>query len=68
MSTHTCSYYCNRPECVLAQRNELRQAIEKKREWVHLTDEEFEEVVKELGKDPRILAVEIELRLMEKNT
>jgi hypothetical protein len=39
-----------------------------KREWVGLTDEEFEEVIKELGKDPRILAVEIEIRLMEKNT
>jgi hypothetical protein len=38
------------------------------REWVPLTDEEFEEVINELGKDPRILAVEIEIRLMEKNT
>jgi hypothetical protein len=35
---------------------------------VPLTDEEFEEVINELGKDPRILAVEIELRLMERNT
>ena len=28
MSIHTCSYYCERPECVLAQRDELRQKIE----------------------------------------
>jgi len=28
MSIHTCSYYCDRPACVLAQRDELRQAIE----------------------------------------
>jgi hypothetical protein len=24
---HSCSYYCNRPECVLAQRNELRDKL-----------------------------------------
>jgi len=28
MSIHTCSYYCNRPECVRAQRDELRQKLE----------------------------------------
>lgn len=26
--THTCSYHCQRPECVLAQRDELREALE----------------------------------------
>jgi|GEM_PF-3435419 len=25
---HSCSYYCHRPECVLAQRNELRSSLE----------------------------------------
>lgn len=25
---HTCSYHCQRPECVLAQRDELRAALE----------------------------------------
>ena len=25
---HSCSYYCSRPACVLAQRDELRDAIE----------------------------------------
>ena len=28
MSIHTCSYYCERPECVRAQRDELRQKLE----------------------------------------
>jgi arsenate reductase-like glutaredoxin family protein len=47
----------------------LRKAIEKaeKREWVSLTDEEFEQIVKELSHNPRLLAVEIEARLTEKN-
>ncbi len=58
----------------------LRQAIEQaektvpsdysnshQREWVSLTDEEFEEILKELSHDPRLLAVEIEARLTEKN-
>ncbi len=32
MSIHTCSYYCNRPECVRAQRDELRQKLEQAEE------------------------------------
>ena len=28
MILHTCSYYCERPECIRAQRDELRQKIE----------------------------------------
>jgi hypothetical protein len=24
---HTCSYYCNRPECIKAQRDELRERL-----------------------------------------
>jgi hypothetical protein len=28
MSVHTCSYHCDRLECIRAQRDELRQAIE----------------------------------------
>lgn len=39
-----------------------------KREWVGLTDEEFEQLLSEFGDDPRFLAVEIEIRLMERNT
>jgi len=28
MSIHTCSYFCERHECIKAQRDELRQKIE----------------------------------------
>ena len=28
MSIHTCSYYCDRHECIRAQRDELRQKFE----------------------------------------
>ena len=28
MNVHTCSYYCERPDCIRAQRNELRQKFE----------------------------------------
>ena len=28
MSIHTCSYYCDRFECIRAQRDELRQKLE----------------------------------------
>jgi hypothetical protein len=28
MNIHTCSYYCERPECIKAQRDELRQKLE----------------------------------------
>jgi hypothetical protein len=28
MSLHTCSYYCERPDCIRAQRDELRQKLE----------------------------------------
>lgn len=133
MSIHTCSYYCDRPECVLAQRDELRQKLEQlekqepvawsekkqsfyddvgrllkagkgfyddgtpidykeiqlkiegvgegvfkctavciprspKKEWTHLTDEEFDQVLKEFSHDPRAMAIELEIRIMEKNT
>lgn len=34
---HTCSYHCMRPECILAQRNELRDRLakQKPRLWVY---------------------------------
>jgi hypothetical protein len=28
MSIHTCSYHCERPDCIRAQRDELRQKFE----------------------------------------
>jgi hypothetical protein len=50
MSTHTCSYHCDRPECIRAQRDELREAIAK-REWVSLTIDEIKELYNQWEKD-----------------
>jgi hypothetical protein len=50
MSTHTCSYYCDRPECIRAQRDELREAIAK-REWVSLTVDEIKELYNQWERD-----------------
>ena len=42
MTMHTCSYYCERPDCIRAQRDELRQKLEQaEKQWVGLTDEEI---------------------------
>jgi hypothetical protein len=63
MSIHTCSYFCERHECIKAQRDELRQKLEQaeqivpsdysnshQREWVGLTDEEVNVIIdKEIG-------------------
>jgi hypothetical protein len=74
MSIHTCSYYCDRPECIRAQRDELRQKFEQaeKREWVGLTDEEIEsELTKEFGQWWSLhvsVCRAIEAKLKEKNT
>ena len=38
-----------------------------KREWIGLTDEEFEEILRDFSHNPRLLAVEIEIRLTERN-
>jgi hypothetical protein len=71
MSIHTCSYYCDRPGCIRAQRDELREAIEK-RKWVDLTDEEIKEIIGPWGPTPikgytRKLFDAIEAKLKEKN-
>jgi hypothetical protein len=65
MSIHTCSYYCERHECIKAQRDELRQKLEQaeqivpsdysnshQREWVGLTDEEIKEIIGPWGPTP----------------
>jgi restriction endonuclease S subunit len=64
---HTCSYYCEKPECVLAQRDELRQKLEQaEKQWVGLTDEEKEEIGKEKNRWDEIFEA-IEAKLKEKN-
>jgi hypothetical protein len=37
---HTCSYYCSRPECIKAQRDQMRS-------WIYNTlgDEKFQEMM-----------------------
>ena len=50
-----------------ALRDRLAQPAPQKKQWVSLTDEEFEQILKELSHDPRLLAVEIEAQLTEKN-
>jgi len=54
---HTCSYYCDRPECIRAQRDELREKVlgrpmqqpsqqwqPSRREWRSLSEEEIGDV------------------------
>ena len=35
---HSCSYHCERPECIKRQRDELRERQELRRRLVHLRD------------------------------
>lgn len=37
---HSCSYYCDRPECIRAQRDQLRSML-LERQWRGLTDAEL---------------------------
>jgi len=68
---HSCGYYCDRPACIVAQRNELRDKLFSK-EWVGLTDAEVEKVFFDMGQfakiDLKTFARAIEAKLKEKNT
>ena len=68
---HSCSYYCDRPACIKAQRDELREKLFT-REWAGLTDDEIAEAGKFTveGKYmlPHSFARSIEAKLKEKNT
>lgn len=33
MTLHTCSYHCDRPACIKAQRDELRDKMEQRVAW-----------------------------------
>lgn len=58
---HSCGYYCDRPLCIKAQRDELRnklfseQAVktqtshDTKKEWVGLTDEDITAIKSKYG-------------------
>jgi hypothetical protein len=41
---HSCSYYCTRPACVLAQRDELRDRLEQQAEPVAEPEETYKAV------------------------
>jgi hypothetical protein len=71
---HSCGYYCDRPACVKAQRDELREKLLTK-EWVSLTNDEIYAVENEYLVNSRIpvgcglyFAKDIEAKLKEKNS
>ena len=73
---HSCSYYCDRPECIKAQRDELRERLaqpeqESQRQWRGLTDEDIAEIAEKLGLADVAwvdLMQAIERRLKKRNT
>lgn len=73
---HSCSYYCDRPECIKAQRDELRDRLaqpeqEPQRQWRGLTDEDIAEIAEKLGLADVAwldLMQAIERRLKKRNT
>ena len=67
---HSCSYYCHKPECIKAQRNELRDKLFK-REWVGLTEAEQQELYDtwiKINDGWGSFYALIEAKLKEKNT
>jgi len=64
---HSCGYYCNRPACIEAQRNELRDKLLAK-EWVGLMDAEIGEIFRAGWSNNMDFARALEARLKEKNT
>ena len=63
---HSCGYYCNRPACIEAQRNELRDKLLAK-EWVGLSDTEIGEIFRAGWSNNMDFARALEARLKEKN-
>ena len=62
---HSCSYFCDRPACVKAQRDKLREILYE-RTWVGLTDEEVEEIYMHEGREDVVLLTQTKLK--DKNT
>ena len=66
---HSCGYYCNRPACIEAQRNELRDKLLAK-EWVGLTEDDLRTIYASLcvsGASFNTIALVVEAKLKEKN-
>ena len=51
---HSCSYFCDRPACVKAQRDKLREILYE-REWVGLTNREIQEIADRIEVDEVLL-------------
>ena len=72
---HSCGYYCNRPNCIKAQRNELRKKVLGKM-WVGLTDDEIGHIENRTYWITKVtnsaysleLCRSVEAKLKEKNT
>jgi hypothetical protein len=63
---HSCGYYCNRPACIEAQRNELRDKLLAK-EWVELSDAEIGEIFRAGWSNNMSFARALQVKLREKN-
>ena len=66
MDIHSCSYYCDRPDCIKAQRDELRDKV-LNRTWVGLTDAEIEELDMAIDGTVYCFVHAVEAMLKEKN-
>ena len=63
---HSCSYYCQIPACIKAQRDELREYI-KQRTWVGLSGEEAVSLMKKIPHLTIGGLLAVEAKLYEKN-
>jgi hypothetical protein len=62
---HSCGYYCDKPLCIKAQRDELRDKLFAK-EWQGLTDEEIKDML-DCGRPDLVNIKKAEAKLKEKN-
>jgi hypothetical protein len=63
---HSCGYYCDKPLCIKAQRDELRDKLFAKK-WQGLTDEEIKDML-DCGRPNLVDIKKAEQKLKEKNT
>jgi hypothetical protein len=64
---HSCSYYCQIPACIKAQRDELREKLYQ-RTWVGLTNDDWISIYIHADKSVSRAAELAEKILKEKNT
>jgi hypothetical protein len=58
MSIHTCSYYCDRPDCIRAQRDELRQKLEQAEDAVAAEREACAKLCESMDHDGVMIAAD----------